>query len=441
MQGDAVPGTQERAQGLYSGELFVRLNGAKLCEPQGTLHGAHPFLVKLLRLEDDAPVVQGLVQPSEAKLELTRNIRRQIRQRKHAAKRRWGAVREAVNVLDSGRMDTLAHCSPVASPASGAFDRYMQQFQRLEQVYKKYVTSNILQLYALLEAESQYITAWNKREEAKCRDQRALTKLLHQFNSFALQLESETSGQVKMWRLPSSDAQRIRCVKAATENIKKGFLSSPEALEVLEVYKIDNRVLLNNFQRFTNSLAKSTPDMKIKGLFCNVPTESVERCIVYGMHTSQSRVHDEPQFLDSQGAEIKVFNRSLLLQAREDAPGTNMVFRARSKVSNGTPLQFPRRFSRYSTLEEMRTVVNVVEGQTPPVLFLGLCRVAMGKAIRVKDNADAKFPDDPNICALHFTNESIYRDILMQSYPSFSSSFASKRLLPLYLVMSSVRYR
>ncbi|KAG1713024.1 hypothetical protein DVH05_000752 [Phytophthora capsici] len=305
---DTVPSVQVRVQGLHSGELFVRLNGAKLCEPQGVLHGAHPFLVKLLDLEDDASAGQSFVHPFAAKLELTRNTRRQIRQRKCATKRRWNAVREAVNVLDNGRMDTLAHVSPVAKSASIALDRFMEQFQRLEQTYKKYVTSNILQLYALLEAESRFITAWHKREEAKCMDQHSLTKLLHQFNSFTLHLESETSGQVRMWRLPSTDPQRIRCVKAATENIKKGSLSSPETLEVLEVYKIDNRVLLNNFQRFTNSLAKSTPGMKIKGLFCSVPTESVERCIVYGMNTSED---GEPRFFDPHGAEVKIFNRSL----------------------------------------------------------------------------------------------------------------------------------
>lgn len=119
-------------------------------------------------------------------------------------------------------------------------------------------------------------------------------------SSFALQLESETSGQVRMWRLPPSDAQRKRCVKAATENIKKRFFTSPEqSLEVLEVYKIENRVLLSNFQRFTTSLAQTTADIKMKGLFCSVPAESVERCVAYGMHASPSG--EEPRFVDSQG--------------------------------------------------------------------------------------------------------------------------------------------
>ncbi|GMF11848.1 unnamed protein product [Phytophthora lilii] len=39
-----------------------------------------------------------------------------------------------------------------------------------------------------------------------------------------------------------------------------------------------------------------------------------------------------------------------------------------------------------------------------PVQYLGLCRVAMGKTIRVKDSS-LVFPDDPRVGALHFTNE------------------------------------
>ncbi|ETL36631.1 hypothetical protein L916_11432 [Phytophthora nicotianae] len=402
----------EQVRGIQSGELFVRLNGAKLCEPQGTLHGAHPFLLKLLRLQDENnEVVQRLVQPSEAKLAFTRKMRRQIRQQRRTVKERWDAVRDVIQVHDNGNVCAIAnHLAPVVNPASNALDRYLQQFQKLVQAYKQHVTSDILRLYAVLEAECKYITAWNKREEAKCRDQRVLTKLLFQFNSFSLQLESETSGQVRMWRLPVSGPQRMRCVKAATENIKKHFFSSSEQfLEVLEVYKIDNRVLLNSFQRFTSSLSKTCSEIKIKGLFCSVPAESVERCIVYGMHAGEN---GEPRFLDPDGAEIKIFSRSVLLQDRKDAPGTNMAFRARSKVNNGTPLQFPRRFSRYSTLEEMRTTITTTESRSEDhlraVQYLALCRVAMTKTLRVKSNSVARFPEDPSVGALHFTSEEEY---------------------------------
>ncbi|KAG2914636.1 hypothetical protein PC115_g11625 [Phytophthora cactorum] len=402
---DAVPRTQhlkptEQVRGIHSGELFVRLNGSKLCEPQGTLHGAHPFLLKLLHLQDnDKSNVQRLVQPSEAKLAFTRNLRRQIRQRRRKTKERWDAVRDVIKVYNNGNVRAIAnHLAPAVNPASSALDRYLQQFQRLEQAYKQQVTSDILHVYALLEAESKYITAWNKREEAKYRDQHALTNMLFQFNSFSFQLESETSGQVRMWRLPVSDPQRKRCVKAATENIKKRFFSSPgQSLEVLEVYKIDNRVLLNSFQNFTNSLSNS---------LSNSPSKTRSEIKI-----KVNEETGEPRFLDAQEAEIKVFNRSTLLQNRKDAPGTAAAFRARSKVNNGAPLQFPRRFSRYSTLEEMRTMTATEsrrEDQLPAVQYLGLCRVAMSKTLRAKDSADAEFPEDPSVGALHFTNEEEY---------------------------------
>ncbi|KAF4044299.1 hypothetical protein GN244_ATG03388 [Phytophthora infestans] len=413
----AVPSTQqakstEQVRGIQSGEVFVRLNGVKLCEPHGTLHGARPFLVKLLHLDDDKKeATQRLIQPSEDKLAFTRKMRRHTRQRRRTAKERWDAVRGVIEVYDNENVCAVAnHLAPIENPASSALDRYFRHFQTLEQAYKQHVTSDILHLYALLEAESKYITAWNKCEEAKYNDQRALTKLLFRFNSFALQLESETSGQVRMWRLPVSDPQRKRCVKAATENIKKRFFSSPgQPLEVLEVYKIDNRVLLSNFQRFTDSLSKTNSDIKIKGLFCNLPADSVERCVVYGMHTAKEE-NGEIRFLDPHGAEIKVFSRSALLHDRKDAPGTSMAFRARFKVNNGTELQFPRRFSRYSTLEELRTTVTGTASgdQVPAVQYLGLCRVAMSKILRVKNSADSNFPEDPSVGALHFTNEEEY---------------------------------
>ncbi|GMF59437.1 unnamed protein product [Phytophthora fragariaefolia] len=322
----------ERVRGIQSGELFVRINNAKLCKPLGTLHGAHTWLQKLLHVQDDCTTaVQRLVGPAEAKASFTRQLRQQVRQRKRAAKKHWDAVREAVEVYDSGTL-IVDRLSLAAHPAVGALDRYSQQFQKLEQGYKQHVTSNILNLYALLEAECQYITEWSKREEAKYRDQQALTKLLYQFkyvmlwlmrnaiwpyclllcSSFALQLDSETSGQIRMWRLQSSDAQRMRCVKAATENIKARFFTSPaQSLEVLEVYKIENQVLLTAFQRFTSSLSQTTSDMKIKGLFCNIPADSVEHCVVYGMHTAPRDKGGEHRFVDSQGAEIKIFNRSM----------------------------------------------------------------------------------------------------------------------------------
>lgn len=134
---------------------------------------------------------------------------------------------------------------------------------------------------------------------------------------FATHLASETRGQVHMWRLPASDSQYQRCVKAARENVKRHFFSvgrstsaseqqlpTPPSLEVLSVFKVENRPLLHQFRCFTQAMPPS--EVKIKGLFCTVPSESIEHCVVYGMH------HDEQAFQRCllPGDDIQVFNRA-----------------------------------------------------------------------------------------------------------------------------------
>jgi len=63
------------------------------------------------------------------------------------------------------------------------------------------------------------------------------------------------------------------------------------SVEVMEVYKIENRALLDMFQRHAAALPPVL-GAKIKGLFCSVPSESVERCVVFGMHNDASVVED-----------------------------------------------------------------------------------------------------------------------------------------------------
>lgn len=105
-----------------------------------------------------------------------------------------------------------------------------------------------------------------------------------------MQLENETAGQVRMRRLPLEDPQRRRCVKAASENVKRSVLAG-RSVEVTEVYKIENRALLDVFQRHAAALPPVL-GAKIKGLFCSVPSESVERCVVFGMHSDASLFED-----------------------------------------------------------------------------------------------------------------------------------------------------
>lgn len=98
----------------------------------------------------------------------------------------------------------------------------------------------------------------------------------------------------------------------------------------------------------------------------------------------------------------------------DDAPGTSHEFRARLKVRESKALKFPRRFSRYSTFEEMRGSLQQGyqrEAQVSSIQYLALCRVAMGKTVRVKreangrEDASSLFPDDPLVGTLYFADE------------------------------------
>lgn len=91
-------------------------------------------------------------------------------------------------------------------------------------------------------------------------------------------------------------------MKAASENVKRGVLDG-RSVDVMEVYKVENRALLDVFQRHATALPPSL-GAKIKGLFCSVPSESVERCVVFGMHS-------DPGVFDDSGnaGGLRLFSR------------------------------------------------------------------------------------------------------------------------------------
>lgn len=98
----------------------------------------------------------------------------------------------------------------------------------------------------------------------------------------------------------------------------------------------------------------------------------------------------------------------------DDAPGTSHEFRARLKVRESKALKFPRRFSRYSTFEETRDSLEQEcqrEAESSSIQYLALCRVAMGKTVRVKrelrekEDTSSLFPDDPLVGTLYFADE------------------------------------
>ncbi|DAZ97753.1 TPA: hypothetical protein N0F65_009033 [Lagenidium giganteum] len=391
--------------GLSSGEVFVRVRGSELFSPNGLLGNAKPFLRDLLV---DSHSIEEQVQPWKDKLERVRSMRESRKALRESRRELWLAAKATVRQSHAPD-DAAPYVSVKRSTAERAVEQYLNKFHSLERMYEQYLMNGVLNFYAVLEAERKYIQEWMQREETICNDMLRQAKVLYQFNTFATHLENETSGQVSLCRLPKTDAQRVRCVKAATENIKKGFFAPMDGssgsggrsgIDVLDVYKIDNRLLLKSFQQFTKQLA-ITGDSKIKGLFCTVPSESIEHCIVYGMH------QDEQSFLrvsDPDGTVL--FNRPTSIRNASEAPGTARDFHARRRVADSKPMNFPRRFSRYSTLEETRDHLG---DTTIDLHYLALCRVAMGKTVRVKHNTGAvDFPDDARVCTIQFSAEDEY---------------------------------
>jgi hypothetical protein len=182
-----------------------------------------------------------------------------------------------------------------------------------------------------------------------------------------------------MWRLPVDDVQRQRCVKAATENLRAARDGTRRSIQVLDIYKIENRPLMHAFEAFT----QQQPQSKVKGLFCAIPVESLEHCIVYGMHSNDVEFQQHANSTDS------IYCRpSFKISHNQDVSDSARKFHARQQVANSPPLSFPRVFSRYSNLAADSEGNNATED----VQYLALCRVAMGKTLRV--NTTATFPSD-----------------------------------------------
>ena len=91
-------------------------------------------------------------------------------------------------------------------------------------------------------------------------------------SKFALRLHAETGGQVAFRRLPQGHPQFLRCRRAALENVKADFFV-PEGrytgITVLDVFKIDNKVMLKRFQRASASLEAGK--VKVRGDACQHP--------------------------------------------------------------------------------------------------------------------------------------------------------------------------
>lgn len=224
--------------------------------------------------------------------------------------------------------------------------REMQAARRAE-TSEAALAKLVLRYGAVLAAERVALRA--RESEAQVESGRACQAMecRRRLTLFGLRVEHETRGGCRLRRLHGDDAQLARCRRAATENVRRHYFEQDDAsIEVLDVYKVDNRRLLENF----HALSEGT---KVKGLFCTLPEVSVERVATFGFRREN----------ECQSLELALF------EGDDDSPARSAAVRAASP-------SFPRPFSRYSTAHELRTEERA---DNSTIRFLALCRVLLGR--------------------------------------------------------------
>lgn len=140
--------------------------------------------------------------------------------------------------------------------------------------------------------------------------------------------------------------------------------------------QIENRFLLERFQH----AAEVTGPCKVKGLFCHVPDGCLENIVLYGMDGEGGNGNAGSRGGDGDGTTLDNDSNAhrygwdgdpieIMRQPKRDG-GSNEIA-ASDCEENGTPikttdgggntgkpLDFPRAFSRYSTMEEERAYAN-----------------------------------------------------------------------------------
>jgi len=226
--------------------------------------------------------------------------------------------------------------------------------------FDSHIAKYALWYYSTLERERSIFGRRLEEELSSCNSLTQHLKSSLRFNIFAIHLESETDRQVLLKRLPASHPQHIRCRRAASENLKPGFfdgIPSFSGINVLDVYKVENKPLLDRFQKCAALMEPG----KVKGLFTSVPAKSVERTVVLGFGNSPTATtegddDDEQSVSNISGgaaaAKSSVFRRAWYA-FHDKGDGY-----AETIVDSADVAKFPRSFSRYSTVEVDRSFVN-----------------------------------------------------------------------------------
>ena len=299
------------------------------------------FVSGELLLRSDADNARSLPAKLEERLRSSLSGRA-ARRRAASSLRRIDVLRRAVRSRVSASSVACACARArgdfLVTHAARGERRGAREAARRERAYRRDLDAKLAALAvrygAVLVAERRASAA--REAEADCERRRALATLeaRARLAAFGLHVEHETRGGVALRRLGPADAQWARCRRAAAENARRGFFGADwhfGGLEIVDVYKMENRALLDDFQSRSDALGKKFAEKsgdgddkpkanlkQVKGLFCGVPSEcvarprprrvrggwrtapraQVERLCVYGLRDDASQSKLERVFFD-----------------------------------------------------------------------------------------------------------------------------------------------
>eukprot|EP00942_MAST-04A_sp_MAST-4A-sp1_P009368 g9368.t1 len=340
--------------GITSGELFFR---ASVRNDRSWLNQkVGPSLLKFLNDGIDRQSILGKFEAREDELNEAEEVCLQCR------KNRTKALRE--KIVQANNL-----CKSYLSRSKLSYEDFVKTLVVLMDEFDDQAAKFALWYFSTLERERVIYRRRLGEEVTSCDSLQQHLKASLRLNIFAIHLESETDRQVLLKRLPSSHPQYIRCRRAASENLKPGFFDgapSFNGINVLDVYKVENKPLLERFQ----SCAAMLEPGKVKGLFTSVPAKAVERTVVLGFgpldHDAPYKRpkiidEDEDDVLNGKGTDGKSLVDKAMAKLK---PRKEDIFRrawfafhdkgdgyAEKIVDQASIATFPRTFSRYSTVE------------------------------------------------------------------------------------------
>lgn len=168
-------------------------------------------------------------------------------------------------------------------------------------------------------------------------------------------ISAETEGAIRLKHLLPGDSQFARCKRAAVENSRVDKSSNLTA-EVVDVFKIENKPLLDSFEQ---ECSKSE-NGRVKGLFCPIPEEQIEKAAVCGMGSKKA-------------LPASIHSAFVLCPSSKSETGKSLLRGTVDTLSLTTP------FSRFSM------AVND-DGKLGRIKALALCRVLVSRLYTAKDS-------------------------------------------------------